>query len=68
MVLDILELKKKIDEMGLKQKFVSEKTGIPEPKLCMILNGKRKCEVGEYASICAVIGSDIREFIKEKEG
>lgn len=68
MILDIVELKKYIEESGIKQKYISGKTGIPEPTLCQILNGKRKCEVGEYASICNVLGVEIQKFITERTG
>ena len=51
MVLDFMELKDFIDKSGLKQKAIAEKSGVPEVRLCLILQGKRKCEVGEYASI-----------------
>ena len=55
MVLDYLELKDFIDKSGLKQKASAEKSGVPEVQLCLILQGKRKCEVGEYASICNLL-------------
>lgn len=68
MILDILELKKYIEAIGIKQKYISEKTSIPEPKLSQILNGKRKCEVGEYASICNALGVRFETFVRaEKE-
>lgn len=28
--------------------------------------GKRKCEVGEYASICEALGVNVDRFIKKK--
>lgn len=67
MVLDILELRRYIEKSGIKQKYISEKTGIPEPKLSLILSKKRKCEVGEYASICNALGVEIGRFIKKEE-
>lgn len=67
MVLDIVKLKNYIDEKGLKQKFISERSKIPEPKLSQILNGKRKCEVGEYASICKALGVGFQLFIVPEE-
>lgn len=63
MILDIVKLKRYIEQSGIKQKFISEKTGIPEPTLSLILNGKRKCEVGEYASICNILGVEFQYFI-----
>lgn len=64
MILDFVELKKYIEENGIKQKIIAEKSGIPEVQLCLILQGKRKCEVGEYASICSVLGVKVNKFIK----
>ena len=59
MILDYLELKDFIDKSGLKQKAIAEKSGVPEVQLCLILQGKRKCEVGEYASICNLLISRV---------
>ena len=66
MVLDFMELKKYIEEKGIKQKIIAEKSGIPEVQLCLILQGKRKCEVGEYASICKALGVKVNRFIKPR--
>ncbi len=66
MFLDFLEMKEFIDKSGLKQKAISEKSGIPEVKLCLILQGRRKCEVGEYASICDALGVSIDKFLKPR--
>ena len=63
MILDIVKLKRYIEQSGIKQKIISEKTGIPEPTLSLILNGKRKCEVGEYASICNILGVEFQYFV-----
>lgn len=66
MVLDIVKLRDYIEDHGIKQKFISKTTNIPEPRLSLILNGKRKCEVGEYASICNAIGADFQLFVKSE--
>lgn len=66
MVLDFVELKNYIEEKGIKQKIIAEKSGIPEVQLCLILQGKRKCEVGEYASICDVLGVRVNKFLKPR--
>ena len=66
MVLDFMELKDFIDKSGLKQKAIAEKSGVPEVQLCLILQGKRKCEVGEYASICDALGVKVDRFIRKK--
>lgn len=67
MILDIVKLKQYIEQSGIKQKFISEKTSIPEPTLSLILNGKRKCEVGEYASICNALGVEFEVFVSPAE-
>ena len=64
--LDCWRLKEFVDKSGLKQKVISEKSGVPEVKLCLILQGKRRCEVGEYASICDVLGVNFAEFIRKR--
>ena len=38
-----------------------------EPKLSLILNGKRKCEVSEYANICNALGVSFQKFVKKPE-
>lgn len=66
-MLDIGSLRRQIEISGIKQKTVSEKTGISKTALCLILQGKRKCEAGEYASICAVLGLPVNTFLIPKE-
>lgn len=66
MRLDLVELKKFIEKSGLKQKVIAEKSGMPEVRLCLILQGKRKCEAGEYASICDTLGVEYDRFIRKK--
>lgn len=64
--MDVLGIKNHIKESGLKQKTISEKAGIPEGKLCLILNGKRKCEAGEYVGLCDALGVNTRKFMKPR--
>ena len=66
MIFDFLGLKEYIDERGIKQKAVAEKAGIDDVKLCMILQGKRKCEAGEYVSLCNVLGVNPNTFMKSR--
>lgn len=65
-VLDSGEMKKFIESSGLKQKSISEKAGISETALSLILQGKRRCEIGEYATICCVLGVNTDKFLKKK--
>lgn len=44
-----------MENNGIQQRIVSEKTGICPEILNAILNGKRKMEVVEYYDICAAI-------------
>lgn len=60
------EMKKCIESSGLKQKAISEKVGISETALSLILQGKRKCEIGEYAAICYVLGVNTDKFLKPR--
>ena len=55
-------LKAYMDEKGIKQVFVSEKTGIRPQILGVLLKGERKIEVKEYFAICMAIGLDPAEF------
>lgn len=64
--LDIESLRGYIDEMGVKQKTVADKSGISESAFCLILQGKRKCEIGEYASICSALNVPMGNFMKPR--
>lgn len=52
-----------INENGIKQRFISDKTGIPENILSMILNGKRKMDADEFVEIILALGVDANFFI-----
>ncbi len=54
-------------EKGIKQKFISEKTGIAENILSAMLNGKRKMYADEFIKIIEVLGVDANFFINSKE-
>lgn len=66
LVFDATAMKKRIESSGIKQRAISEKTGIPEVALSLILQGKRRCEIGEYASICEVLNAEAGEFLKPR--
>lgn len=63
-ILDLQKLKRYIDKSGLKQKVIAQKSGLSEVSLCLILQGNRRCEVGEYASICEALGVPMEQFVK----
>ncbi len=46
------DIKKYLEDNGVKQKYLSEKTGIPLCVINVILNNKRKIEANEYMKIC----------------
>lgn len=63
---DIEEIKSFICKSGLKQKSISQRSGISEVALSLILQGKRKCEAGEYASLCKTLKVNPNKFLKPR--
>lgn len=63
--LDYKALKAMIDSSGLKQKAVAVKAGLKENHFCLILSGKRKCEAGEYISLCKALEVNPWAYMKE---
>lgn len=61
------KVSKYINDNGIKQRYVSEKTGIPENILSAILNGKRKMEADEFINIVIAIGVEPNYFINSQE-
>ena len=61
------KLSKYIDENGIKQKYISDKTGIPENILSMILNGNRKINADEFVEILIALNLDANYFIHSFE-
>ncbi len=57
------KVSKYISENGIKQKFISDKTGIPENVLSMMLNGKRKIGADEFVEIILALNVDANYFI-----
>ncbi len=66
MIFDYVALKTYISALGIKQKVVAEKANIDERKLCLIIQGKRKCEAGEYANLCNALGVEPNKFMKPR--
>lgn len=56
-----------LTERGIKQIFLSQKTGIPKEKLCSSLNGNRKLQFEEYELICGALDVNTDKFIKPKK-
>ena len=59
---DYIALKQYLDDKGLKQKFIAEKTGISETALSAILAGKRKCSLDEYIKLCQFLAVPFMSF------
>lgn len=61
------DIKKYLEENGIRQNYVAEKTGIPANVLNMILNNKRKIEANEYMEICDCLELPL-DYFKPKKG
>lgn len=59
-------IKEYLSENGIKQTFLSNKTGIELTKLNMALNGLRKLSLEEYALICGALGVNIDRFLSPR--
>ena len=60
------KIKQYMDEKGIKQNYVSEKSEIPENTLSMILNGKRKLDADEFIRIVLALDVSPDLFISSK--
>lgn len=60
-----LKIKKYLKDNGIKQSFVSQKTGIPIVKLNAMLNGNRKILAEEYFMICEALNIDVNILYNE---
>ncbi len=57
------KIKLYMNENGISQTFVSNKTNIPLPKLNLSLNGNRRMTFDEYELICGVLNVGIDKFL-----
>ena len=55
-------IKKILDERGIKQNFICQKTGIHPKILEYCMSGKRKLEVWEFIAICDLLHLDFSIF------
>ena len=55
-------VKRYITEKGLSQKLIAANMGVPESRLSLILNGKRRMTVEDYEAICRAIAIDPARF------
>lgn len=56
------DIKSYLDEMGIKQTYLAEKSGIPQPIINAILNDNRRIEVNEYIDICSALKLPLSYF------
>ena len=54
-----------LKENGIKQKFIAEKTGIPENTLSTTLQGKRKMDADEFIKIVLALNLDANYFMNK---
>lgn len=62
------KLKQYIEERGLIQKFVAQKTGIEEVALSNILNGSQRCSLENYVKLCKFFNVSFELFIDTADG
>ena len=61
------KIKKYLIEHGIKQTFLAQKLGIPDPTLSDMLAGQRKIYADEYYKICNALGVSLTYFFEEAE-
>lgn len=57
-----------IEDSGLKQRFIAEKTGISEQALSAMTNGRQKIGVDEFFALCEVLRKTPEELYNYKKG
>lgn len=60
------KIKNYLQENGIKQKWLSEKTGIQDTKISMTLNGHRRLTFAEYELICGALDLTVDTFLQPK--
>lgn len=60
-----LKIRDYMDNKGIKQTFLAEKTGLSLQAINTILNGSRKIEANEYFEICKALDKPLEFFFKE---
>ena len=53
-----------LEDHGISQKWLSNRTGIATAKLNLALHGKRRMTFEEYALICGTLGVNTDKFIQ----
>ena len=60
------KIKHYLDDNGITQTHISNKTNIPMPKLNLALNGNRRMTFTEYELICGALGVNTDRFLQPK--
>ena len=60
-------IKKYLDDNGIKQKYLVDKTGLTSSIVSDICIHDRKIEVTEYHKICQALGLPLDYFLKESD-
>lgn len=60
-----LKIRDYMDNKGIKQTFLAEKTGLSLQAINTILNGSRKIEANEYYEICKALDKPLDFFFME---
>ncbi len=58
---------KYIEERGIKQVFLCEKTGLTKHCISMSLKGQRKLSIDEYEKICSALNIPYDYFFHEEQ-
>lgn len=58
------KLKKYLEENGIKQSFLEEKTGISQEKISNMMTGKRKITADELSKICQALKVSADLFLR----
>ena len=53
-----------LEERGIKQSWLAQKTGLTDNMISGILNGKRKMTADEFVRICKAIGKNPNDFME----
>lgn len=61
------KIKKYVNEHGITQTHISEKTGITLPKLNLALNGNRRLTFDEYELICGALNVNTDKFLEPRK-
>lgn len=53
-----------VKDMGIKQRFIAQKTGLSESAVSNIFNGNRKMSADEFMKVCQAIGKTPNDFME----